>query len=318
MDCQQAQDMILLSDDPATAVVGGSALAQHVGGCADCQSLVARLTRIESVAAGLPAPVEGSQAARLRTLERVRAEERTPSPLRRLIRRPAFIGAIAASLLVALGITAWMWPDRQSVRQQAVVEELIDFDEALAAATPQEREQLYAEQAPVLRSAVEHAPLSEADRRLAQAVLDAPANQALDPVARAERLGALSDLLVRQMGPAAAANDELAIQRLGRRFGRVQRGIGAHRNDKGVADVVPERSLQGAQRLELQSQRLERMEQVRKRQEEARKRLQRLAERSPQKAQKQLQRMLENAERQRQQAPAKRPATQPRLDPDLH
>jgi hypothetical protein len=305
--------MILLSDDPAAAVASGdSALAQHVGGCADCQSLVVRLTRIESVAASLPAPVAGSEEAKRRTLERVRATERTPSPLRRLVLRPAFIGAIAASLMVGIGLTTVLRQDRQSPRQEAVVEELIDFDQALAEATPQEREQLYAEQAPVLRSAVERAPMSEADRRLARTVIDASMTPTLDPVSRAERLGALSELLVGQMGSAAAANDELAIQRLGRRFGRVQRGIGVHLNDKGtVADVTPERSLQ-------QAQRLERMEQVRKRQEEARKRLQRLAERSPAKAQRLLERTLQNAERQRQAAPARRPATQPNPDLDLH
>ena len=313
MDCERAREILLLGDDPAAAAASGdSALAQHVGGCAECQSLVARISRIEFVAANLPAPASGSEAAKRETLERVRATERTPSPLRRLVLRPAFVGAIAASLVIGIGLTIVLRQDRQPPRQEAVVEELIDFDQALAEATPQERERLYAEQAPVLRSAVDRAPMSEADRRLARTVIDASMTPALDPVSRAERLGALSELLVGQMGPAAEADDELAIQRLARRFGRVQRGIGAHLNEKGtVADVTPERSLQ-------QAQRLERMEQVRKRQDDARRRLQRLAERSPEKAQRLLQRTLQNADRQRQAAPAKRPATQPKPDLDLH
>jgi hypothetical protein len=315
MNCERAQDLILSSDDPASYALGEADLAQHVGGCADCRSLLARLGRIEAAAAALPSVAEGSAGGLAATLERVRATERTPAPLhRRWILHPVRVGAIAAALLVGVGITAWMWPARpESRQQQAVVEELIDFDEALAEATPQERERLYAEQAPVLRSAVDKVAMSEKDRRLAKTVLEGSVHQSTDPVAQAERLNDLSELLMGQMGNAAAANDDLAIQRLSRKFGRVQRGIGAHLNDKGVADVATDRSLQ-------QAQKLERLEIVQKRQEEARRRLQRLAERSPEKAQKVLQRMLENAERQRQQqGTGKRPAaTQPRLDPNLH
>ena len=324
MNCERAQDLILSSDDPASFVLGDEALAQHVGGCADCRSLLARLDRIEAAAAALPPVAEGSAEGLRATLERVRATERTPAPLhrpplhRRWILRPAMVGAMAAALLVGVGITAFMWPAGplpQSRQQQAVVEDLIDFDQALAEATPQERERLYAEQAPVLRSAVDKVALSEKDRRLARTVLEGSANPPEDPVARAERLNDLSELLMSQMGPAAAANDELAVQRLGRKFGRVQRGIGIHLNDGStVADVNPERSLQ-------QAQKLERLEMIRKRQEEARKRLQKLAERSPEKAQKILQRMLENERLRQQQGgvrrPASRPTTQPRLDPRL-
>ena len=169
-----------------------------------------------------------------------------------------------------------------------------------------------ADQVPLLRSAVERAALSDEERRLAKAVLESPATAPADPVVRAERLNDLSELLLSQMGSAAAANDDLAVQRLGRRFGRVQRGIGAL-NDKGVlADVSPDRSYQHAQRLE-------RMEQVRSRQEEARKRLARLAERSPERAQKALRRMLDNADRPRPLPPAaRRSATQPKVDPNVH
>jgi hypothetical protein len=314
MNCERAQELILSSDDPASYVLGEADLAQHVGGCADCRSLLARLGRIEAAAATLPPVVEGSAEGLRATLERVRATERAPAPLRRRwILQPAAIGAMAAALLVGVGITAFMWPSAspQSGQQQAVVEELIDFDQALAEATPQERERLYAEQAPVLRSAVEKVALSDKDRQLAKTVLEGSPNAPEDPVARAERLGDLSELLERQLGKAAAANDELAIQRLGRKFGHVQRGIGAR-----VADVSPERTMQ-------QVQKLERLEMIQQRQEEARKRLQKLAERSPEKAQRILQRMLENERLRQQQGPLKRPAsrpaaTQPRLDPNLH
>jgi hypothetical protein len=317
MNCERAQEILLLSDDPAGEVGRDAALAQHVGGCADCQSLVARLGRIEAVAAAFPPVTEGSAEGKARTLERVRATERTPSPTlwlrRRIFLRPAVIGAVAAALLVGVGITAWMWPAAREARQQAVVEELIDFDQALAEASPQERARMYAEQAPVLRSAVERARLSDEERRLAKSVLETSATAPTDPVAQAERLNDLSELILRQIGPAAAANDDLAVQRLGRRYGRVQRGIRAHLD----ADVAPERSLQ-------QAQKLERLEMIRQRQEEARKRLQRLAERSPERAQKVLQRMLEN-ERQRRllqqqggKRPATRPATRPWADPNIH
>jgi hypothetical protein len=316
MNCERAQELILKSDDPASFALGEADLAQHVGGCADCRSLLAHLGRIEAAAAALPPVAEGSEEGLRATLERVRATERTPAPLRRpWILRPAMVGAMAAALLVGVGITAFMWPTAtpESRQQQAVVEELIDFDQSLAEASPEERERLYDEQAPILRSAVEKVALSEKDRQLAKRVLDRSAQPPEDPVAHAERLGDLSELLERQLGKAAAANDELAIQRLGRKFGRVQRGIGAR-----VADVAPERTLQ-------QVQKLERLEMIRQRQEEARERLQKLAERSPEKAQKVLKRMLENERRRQQQGALKRAATtrpaatQPRLmDPNLH
>src|SRR3954471_19738180 len=219
MNCERAQELILKSDDPASFALGEADLAQHVGGCADCRSLLARLDRIEAAAAALPPVAQGSAEGLRATWERVRATERTPAPLhrtpiqRRWILRPLAVGAMAAAVLVGIGITAFMRPAEtapQSGRQQAVVEELIDFDQALAEATPQERERLYAEQAPVLRSAVDKVALSEKDRRLARMVLEGSANQPEDPVARAEHLNDLSELLMSQMGPAAAANDELA------------------------------------------------------------------------------------------------------------
>jgi hypothetical protein len=328
MNCERAQELILTRDDPASFALGEADLAQHVGGCADCRSLLARLGRIEAAAAGLPPVAEGSEEGLRATLERVRATERTPAPLHRhqfrrpWTLRPAMVGAMAAALLVGVGITALMWPTAtpESRQQQAVVEELIDFDQSLAEASPEERERLYAEQAPVLRSAVEKVALSEKDRELAKTVLERPANPPEeDPVARAERLGDLSELIERQLGKAAAANDDLAIQRLGRKFGHVQRGIGAK-----VADVAPERSLQQVQKLERQEMMQKRLETIRQRQEEARKRLQKLAERSPERAQKILQRMLENERQRPFQGAGKRPAatrpaaTQPRVDPNLH
>lgn len=282
MNCEQAQDAILMSDDPAASAAGDSELARHAAACAGCQAFVARLVRVEQVAAKIPTP--GSDAARRAVLDGPRMLQ-IPAR-RRFFLRPAWLTAAAALLLIGIGLTAYLWPTE---RPTSVVEQLIDWDLALADAPgPQERQQIYASLAPTMQSAVQSASLSDEDRKVATTLLENGAwlSRSADPVERAEKFCDLADILVGRMGSAAARNDALAVQRLGPRYGRLQQGLVAHLDRlRTAAGTIPP----------AQTKRLER---IAKRTAEAEKRLQVLSERSDRASQKALRRTLEQSRKQ--------------------
>ncbi|MDB5318425.1 MAG: hypothetical protein JWN40_56 [Phycisphaerales bacterium] len=299
MNCEQCQEAILLSDDPKTALVGDSEIAQHVAGCAVCQAFAQRLARLETTAGRLPLP-GNSEVARGAVLVKIReqvARRRRfflggERPFGHAAKR--WVGAVAAVLVVGIGVTIWMHGARRTTEQPSqaspvVMDQLIDWDLALAdAEAPQERQDLYASQAASLNAAVQQASLTEEDRRFATTLLENGAwlSRNHDPVERTEKFCDLADLLVGRMDRAAAANDEQTVQRLGKHYGRVQKGIGANlaRLDANAFVAPPGNAVKRAERLE----------RIAKRQEEAQRRLAVLAERSPKAAQKALRRMLEN------------------------
>ncbi len=61
MNCEQAQQEILMADDPGAAAVRPD-IAGHVRECAQCAALVGQLTKLEVAAKSLP--VEGASAER--------------------------------------------------------------------------------------------------------------------------------------------------------------------------------------------------------------------------------------------------------------
>jgi hypothetical protein len=280
MNCEQAQEAILLAEDPAHPQ--DAELGRHVMGCAVCGMFADRLAGLERAAAQLPMPASSEQAKQS-VIANVRSK--LMAPRRQLFLRPAWIGAVAASLVIAIGLSAWLWPREAPA---SVVEQLIDWDVALAdAQAPQEREQLYTNQAATLRTAVQRASLNDEDRQLATTLLENAAwlSRNNDPVERTEKFCDLADLLVVRMNSAAAANDSRTMQRLGGHYGRVQRGIGANLERIGaVASIAPDRK--------------KRLERIERRREEALRRIQMLSEKSPKQAQRALKRMLENAKRQ--------------------
>jgi hypothetical protein len=292
MTCDQAQELILLSDTPETAAVGRPELAAHLLACPACEATITRLTRIEAAASQLPLPANADDARRA-VLANLRRQRQQP----RLILRPAWLGAVAAMLVVGLGLFALLRPAPASA---SVVEQLIDWDVALADAQgPQEREQLYTSSADQLQSAVRTAKLTDEDRRLATSLLESGASlrRTSDPVERTERFCDLADLLVGRMNSAAAADDEPTVQRLGKHYGRLQRGIGLSLDQLDAnAYIAPERGASKAERLE----------RIAKRREDAQRRLQLMADRSPKNAQRALHRALENV---RQRQAAKRAVT---------
>src|SRR5258706_16459969 len=100
MNCEQAQEEILLTDEPAALLAGGdSELGRHVVGCAVCWAFVERLVRLEAMAEQLPLPAN-SDVAREQVLENLR-ERMAP----RLFLRPAWISAaVAAVLVIGIGV----------------------------------------------------------------------------------------------------------------------------------------------------------------------------------------------------------------------
>jgi hypothetical protein len=285
MNCEQAQEEILLADEPAALLVGESELGRHVVGCAVCWAFAERLVRLEAMAGQLPLPAN-SDVAREEVRENLRG--RMTPRRRRMFLRPAWISAMAAGLVIGIGVAMWLKPGPAPTPQSPVVmDQLIDWDLALAdAEAPQERAALYASQAATLQTAVQQASLNDEDRQFATTLLENGAwlSDHHDPVERTEKFCDLADLLMGRMDKAAAANDASAVQRLGKHYGRVQKGIGANlaRLDAN-AFIAPGN---GAKRAE-------RLERIAKRQEEAQRRLAVLAERSPKAAQKALTRMLE-------------------------
>jgi len=196
---------------------------------------------------------------------------------------------VAAWLGVGVGVALLVYLNRPSPATAAapVVERLLDWDLALADAQgPQERQDLYVSQAATLSSAVERAPLNEEDRQFAATLLENGEwlSQHHDPVDRTEKFCDLADLLVGRMDQAAKANDAPTVQRLGKHFGRVQKGIGMNLQRLGANAYVGNGNA---------AKRAERLERIARRQAEAERRLAALADRSPRAAAKALRRMME-------------------------
>jgi hypothetical protein len=285
MNCEDVQERLLLADDPVALAAGGGEVAAHVAGCAVCGAFVAKLGRLEGAVRAMPVPADSERAKRA-AVEWLRLEGR---PVRRLLLRPMWAKAVAAVVVIGVGVGLLVYLNRPSPATAApqVVDRLLDWDLALAdAEAPQERQALYVSQAATLSSAVERAPLNEEDRRFAATLLQNGEwlSQHHDPVERTEKFCDLADLLVGRLDKAAKANDARAVQRLGKHFGRVQKGIGTNLERLGANAYVGNGPA---------AKRAERLERIARRQEEAERRLAALAERSPRAAAKALRRLME-------------------------
>jgi len=136
MNCEQVQEAILLSDEPAKISAADSEFGRHVAECAVCQAFVQRLVRMEKMAGRLGLPAN-SEAARAEALANI--SQRVRMPERRLLLRPAWISAVAAVLVVGIGVGIWIQkayltpPEQQQLAQgPAVMDQLLDWDLALA------------------------------------------------------------------------------------------------------------------------------------------------------------------------------------------
>jgi hypothetical protein len=297
------QERLLLADEPVELARGEGEVGAHVAGCAVCGAFVAKLGRLERAVGEMPGPVD-SERAKAAVMDRVRLEGR---PVRRLFLRPGWARAVAAVMVVGLGVALLVYLNRPRPQAEPpqVVDRLLYWDLSLANAEgPQERQDLYVSQAQQLTNAVQRAPLNEEDRRFATTLLENGEwlSQHHDPVERTEKFCDLADLLVGRLDKAATANDARAVQRLGGHLKRVQKGIGTNLERLGANAYVEKGN--GAKRAE-------RLERIARRQAEAERRLAALADRSPRAAAKALRRMMEKGGGRNQKSETRNQKTQP-------
>jgi hypothetical protein len=242
------------------------------------------------------------------SLSKGRRPDRTldESPLRLLMRRGWQAKAVAAAVLVVLGGTIWVALTRDA-RQVArttepvmpttgpvtraaqagdpsVVDKLVDMNLDLAdAATPAERNEIFAEQAAPLTATLQQDHLAPEDKELASKLLENGKwlSSNTDPFDEAERFDNVAGLLFDQLQQAAPAGDTKVLARLTRRYGLV-----AARLDDARAKLakVPARSPE-------QKRRYERLV---RRQTEVEKQLQELLQRAPEMSRKEIRKELES------------------------
>jgi hypothetical protein len=225
MNCQQAQEAILLGDNAGDAVFQAE-LQRHVAQCDACRNISQRLIELEKIATQLPAP--GSAEGKSAMLKQVRSL--TIRPQRRLILQPMFLTAVAAILIVGAVLGVYFYNFNRPA-PTTVVDRLIDWNLALADAPATQESSVYSARAAVLQSEVNDASLSDDDRELASTLLKHGTWLSVnnDPLDRAEKFSDLADLILLRMHRAAMNNDLKALQRLSQRYNLVVRaGIGGN------------------------------------------------------------------------------------------
>jgi hypothetical protein len=278
MTCQAIQDQILMSDDPKAL---SSDVAAHVATCPACAEFARRAVVIEAAGGRLATPID-SEAAKRQMLRRVRAERSAASRpvVLRIFARPVW-GLVAAMLVIGIGLGFYA---SRTTEGAVVVDQLVDWNLEMAdAKAPADREQLYMSRASALDSAVRRASLESEDRQLAMSLLEHGAwlVKHNDPVDEAERFSELADQLVVRLDRAAAADDQKAMQRLGRDCERlIQRGVHARLQKIRNQHLPP-------------SDMAKRLERLTKRQGERERRIANMAQNHPNAALKRLRKSME-------------------------
>jgi hypothetical protein len=210
---------MLHADAPARLADAPPEVAEHVAGCAECREFAERLGRLEQRWRNEPLP-PSAHAARDAFLQRLPQPE--PSrPRRRWVAPPRW--AIAASLLMALGVCAWLFSQPRQAHAEDVVDRLIDWNMQLSDAGPEERAKLYAARVDAFKADVERAPLPEEDRSFAEALLQTSTFlvSTTEPLEEADRFNVLADQAVDRMHIAAAKRDARAAEKLARQYQRL-------------------------------------------------------------------------------------------------
>ena len=310
MNCREIQEELFTADS-----LSGDALppelASHLQACPACAALQLKLVRLEAAARSLPV-LSGESAAKESLLRQLQpghqaAQGRRPparpveSPLRLLMRRGWQAKAVAAAVLVVLGGTMWLALTRDTrqvartsepratgpVTQPAdasVVDKLVDMNLDLAdAATPAERNEIFAEQAAPLTATLEQDHLAPEDKELASKLLENGKwlSSNADPLAEAERFDNVAGLLFDRLQEAAPAGDAKAVAKLTHRYGLV-----AARLDNARAKLASAPNLSPEQKR--------RYEQLVRKQTEVEKRLQDLLQRAPEMSRKEIRQELED------------------------
>jgi hypothetical protein len=282
MNCQQAQEAILLGDHAGDALFQAE-LQRHVAQCEACRSISLRLIELEKIAAQLPAP--GSAEGKSATLAHLRSLAMRPQ--RRFIFQPMFVSAVAAILIISTVLGVYFYNVNRPT-PPTVVDRLIDWNLALADAPATQESSVYSARAAVLQSEVNDASLSDDDRELASTLLQHGTWLSVnnDPLDRAEKFSDLADLILLRMHRAAMNNDLKALQRLSQRYDLVVRaGIGGNLARMGAnGSVSPENK--------------KKLERIAKRNAEQERKLELMADRASKALQRELRQALETSKRQ--------------------
>jgi hypothetical protein len=227
MNCREAQKWLLQAERPDSPDVGPPEVIDHLRGCARCRKVVGRANRLEQIHREAPVPAS-ARRARIAFLRRL-ADPPVYRPWRRLVRL-----AVAALVLLALGLGTWalLMPNRASAAD--LIERLVEWElEMTEAASPAERQRIFAERAGTFQADLRRARLPEEDRALVQYLYDTSA-------ALAQQQGALEDaerfdevaqrLLERLQSPAGdKPQEEKARVAFARCYHRVlERGVDAN------------------------------------------------------------------------------------------
>lgn len=159
MKCEAVQNQILMLPDPREL---SPALRDHVRACAECRALARRAARLEAILEHLPAPAAPGQKKETMIGDLMQAEPvilPMPAPATRpgfgllaarfLRHNAAYVGGLAAAVLVAVGIYSWVkkpstvQPEMVKAEKHPLLDKIVARDIALARArSPGERLQI--------------------------------------------------------------------------------------------------------------------------------------------------------------------------------
>jgi hypothetical protein len=232
MNCRQAQDWLLESEDARPKSCASPAMAAHLERCEECRRLAAQLAELEAVWRDLPAPAasDRAKAAFLQRLPDLTAASRLAERFGRATDRPFTRrrwlqqGAAAAAAVLAAGTGAWLLlSGREAEADDDLMDRLLDWNLQLAEAqSPDERQRLFAE-AEQLRTAITAARLAPEHSALAESFLDngtwLVSHQ--DPVFAADRFDGLAERLLDLARTADEKGNHKRMKRLLQQYNRV-------------------------------------------------------------------------------------------------
>ena len=279
MDCRLAQNELLRLDDLRPGLRVGGELGRHLSACPACREYAAKLIRLEGAVRTLPAPRE-AEAARQVFIQRLRARQSDATPMSvpaaprprrtRWLLSPHW--AVAASLLLAFGVVAWLLvPGDNQVAEASpdLVDQLVALNLDLTqAGSLEERGQVYAERAEGLKQAIQQAvaeqKLGEDDRELAEKLLETSSILADndDPIDHADRFNEVADKLLEKMNSAIDRKNARKIDGLGKNYNKlVEHGINANLDKVQAARAIgPEREVKVARITQRNAERVKALE----------------------------------------------------------
>jgi hypothetical protein len=152
----------LLEEADLAAVRG--VYAAHLGQCAECAALAAKIARLELTVKAMPTPAEALNG-RAAFIDAHTVHARATSTRRRVL---AWSIATAAALLIGIS-TLMLMPSAPVAAAPSTIEKLIDWNVKLGEADLAERESIYRASAEPLRT--DSQALAESERGLAERLL---------------------------------------------------------------------------------------------------------------------------------------------------